>query len=122
MPCCYGWTGSSTSYELAARTDAIFTAIQVEMQVAKIKGAQIIIGDFNCEPEELITAKTFITKQGWTDLGAVSDRWGHANKEPTCKANQHGTPTRRDIAIANPEAMDAIQHSLQCPPHDKQLL
>ena len=104
----YLWTGSTNDSRSNSRSDDVINAIQEEI-VCMPEGPQIIIGDMNAEPRDLLAAKQFLEK-GWSDLGAMASTWGGEDCQPTCSGNGAAKATRRDIALASPGALHLVKH------------
>ena len=98
---CYGWTNGHNCKATAARTDALFQALQCELPYLA-SHPMAIFGDINADIEDLPTLAAMV-QEGWTDVGGVAHWWGNASKQPTCQApNATNNLTRRDYIIACP--------------------
>ena len=71
--------------------------------------AQLLVGDLNASINKHNVLQSMITKDGWTDLGAVASRWGGGKmNKTTCKANKKAKATRIDHVLASPEVLKHV--------------
>ena len=95
----YGWTGGIKGSIACDRTDDLLSIVAQENQSLPA-GPKIIMGDLNCELQDLESVTTLISEEGWMDLGANANIWGGKANEPTCHTNAMARETRRDYAYS----------------------
>ena len=103
----YGWTGGRQDATASARTNAIFEAILHELSL-RPPCPVFFMGDFNTSLCKLPALHNLVQTGGWCDVGAVAERWGGTNEEPTCFGYNTSTPSRNDFFIANPASVHLI--------------
>ena len=89
-------------------TEALIDAIAQE-KAKRPYMATIIVGDFNAEPDSLMSIKELIAEEQWTDVGRHASRWGGEDAQPTCKTNPRAKATRIDGVVANKAALVWIE-------------
>ena len=68
----------------------------------------LICGDVNCSNLSLLPhLQEILTTHNFTDVGAVAERWGGKNCEPTCETH-NGEPTRNDYIFISPALVPKV--------------
>ena len=114
----YGYSGGAKCKPRAAKTNALLDAIYAEITEMP-RGPIAIVGDYNGDPDSFRTLQLLLNKEGWTDYGAVAERWNQPNCMHTCVTSNCKTPTRRDYICGNQEFTNMVKNFRVC--HDNNL-
>ena len=98
----YGQAGGSRKDK--AKTDEIMEASRKEMAHDK-HAIQLMLGDFNVEPNSLDVSKELFEEEQWIDVGEKARWWGGTANEKTCQTRPQAKPTRIDGILASREAV-----------------
>ena len=103
----YGWTGGHQNNLARTRTNDFMSAILHEFAHMP-SGPKMIVGDLNCEPQDLPALATYLADGEFVDLGSIAHVYGHPPNQPTCYPYNNGTPSRRDYAFASSTLLPLI--------------
>ena len=102
----YAWAGGAQDHRKANRSNDLIDIAFREI-AAQPDGPHFIVGDFNADVAHLPALGAMLQSTDdeehnlWFDIGGNADIWGGIPAEPTCKAPNTTTATRRDYVIAN---------------------
>ena len=83
----YAWTGSQSRQPEAEKGNQMFQEIRNDMD-HRHGTAQLLVGDLNASINKHNVLQSMITKDGWTDLGAVASRWGGQDEQNNLQSKQ----------------------------------
>ena len=95
----YGWTGGRTNPHARERTDGLLAAAVREC-ACHPRGPCIILGDVNDDVAKM-RCSTALHEDGWSDLGAISSKWGGLDNLGTCQTTNSLAATRNDYIFVN---------------------
>ena len=104
----YLWTNGHTDPKALQRSSDLLSAIMDEWDSLP-PGPKMLLGDFNCELEDLTDITRRLQEGSMIDLGAHAHLFGRPSCQPTCAAHNSAQPTRRDYVLASPDLFPLVQ-------------
>ena len=74
-------------------------------------GVQMLMGDFNAEPNSLDVSRELIEEEQWVDVGEKAHWWGGTPEEKTCQTRPQAKPIRIDGMLARRETVAMIRRT-----------